>query len=298
MNINALTKIVGLIGYPIDYTLSPDMHNAAFKELNLNFVYLPFRVKSEDLHSAINGLSALNIVGVNVTIPYKELVMKYLDDFSPEAGMIGAVNTITIPSREGVGGVLPEGKLFGDNTDGKGFVASLIEELKVNPANKKIFILGAGGAARAIGFSLANLGIKRMTITDKEMLKSEGLASNIKGYFPGVWLNTVGLEDNEFEGYIKETDILINATPCGMHKDDPLLIHPDWLSSDKVVYDIIYNPTQTPLLKAAKEKGCLTQNGLSMLVHQGALSFELWTGQKAPIEVMRQAIRISLGVES
>ncbi|MDI6736060.1 MAG: shikimate dehydrogenase [bacterium] len=280
MNINALTKIVGLIGYPIDYTLSPDMHNAAFKELNLNFVYLPFRVKSEDLPLAINGLSALNIVGVNVTIPHKELVMKYLDDLSEEAGMIGAVNTICVQN----------GKLRGDNTDGKGFVASLREELKVDPAGKKVFILGAGGAARAIGFSLAKLGVKRMTMTDIEMPKAERLSADIKHHFHGLWLDTVGLNDRKFEENVLDCDILINATPCGMHQDDPLLINPDWFSSNQVVYDIIYNPGQTHLLKAAKEKGCLTQNGLGMLIHQGALSFELWTGEKAPIEVMRQAI--------
>lgn len=278
MNINALTKIVGLIGYPIDYTLSPGMHNAAFKELNLNFVYLPFKVKPEYFNLAINGLLALDIVGVNVTIPYKESVLKYLDDLSPEAGMIGAVNTICVQN----------GKLLGDNTDGKGFVASLKKELKVDSAGKKIFMLGAGGAARAIGFSLADLGIKTMTITDAEMLKAEGLASNIKEHFPELWLDTVGLKDEGFEGYIRDSDILINATPCGMHEDDPLLINPDWLSCSQVVYDIIYNPAQTPLLKAAKEKGCLTQNGLGMLVHQGALSFELWTGQKAPVKIMRQ----------
>ncbi|MEW6095330.1 MAG: shikimate dehydrogenase [bacterium] len=282
MNINALTKIVGLIGYPIDYTLSPTMHNAAFKELNLNFVYLPFKVKLENLKLAINGLFALNIVGANVTIPHKEEVMKYLDDFSQEAGMIGAVNTICVQ----------EGRLIGDNTDGKGFVTSLIEEMNIEPCGKKIFILGAGGAARAIGFSLAKLGVKRITFTDKELVKAESLLSDIKHHFYELWLDTVGLEDEEFGDYVKECDILINATPCGMHENDPLLINPDWLFPNQIVYDIIYNPPKTPLLKIAKEKGCKTQNGISMLVHQGALSFELWTGKKAPIEVMRQAIII------
>ncbi len=284
MNINALTKIVGLIGYPIDYTLSPDMHNAAFKELNLNFVYLPFRVKSENLQSAIKGLPALNIVGVNVTIPHKELAMKYLDDFSLEASMIGAVNTICVQ----------DGKLFGDNTDGKGFIASLKEELKVDPTDKKVFILGAGGAARAIGFSLAKLNVKRMTITDIDIPRTERLSADIKHHFHELRVDTVGLKDKEFGRNISDCDILINATPCGMHQDDPLLINPDWVFSTHVVYDIIYNPPQTPLLKMAKERGCLTQNGLGMLIHQGALSFELWTGEKAPVEVMRQAIKLKI----
>ncbi len=280
MNINALTRVVGLIGYPIDYTLSPAMHNAAFKELNLNFVYLPFKVKLENLKLAIRGLLALNIVGVNVTIPYKELVMKDLHDFSQEASMIGAVNTICVH----------EGKFIGDNTDGKGFVTSLIGEMNIDPSGKKIVILGAGGTARAIGFSLAKLGIKRITFTDKDMVKAESLSSDIKHHFHELWLDTVGLEDKEFEDYIKDCDILINVTPSGMHENDPLLINPDWLFSNQLVYDIIYNPPQTPLLKVAKAKGCKTQNGISMLIYQGALSFELWTGKKAPIEVMRKAI--------
>jgi len=280
MIINALTKIVGLIGYPIDYTLSPAMHNAAFKELNLNFVYLPFRVKLEDLNLATKGLLALNILGVNVTIPHKEEVIKYLDVLSHEAAIIGAVNTIC----------LQEGRLIGDNTDGKGFVTSLIEEMKIDPIDKKVFILGAGGAARAIAISLANLGVKKITFTDKEMVKAEILVSDIKHHFHEVWLDTVGLKDNEFEDYIKDCHILINATPCGMHKNDPLLINPDWLFKNQIIYDIIYKPDQTPLLQVAKKKGCKIQNGMSMLVHQGALSFELWTGKKAPIEVMRKAL--------
>lgn len=280
MNIDALTKIVGLIGYPIDYTLSPVMHNAAFKELNLNFVYLPFRVKLEDLNLAIKGLSALTIAGVNVTIPHKEEVIKYLHELSQEARMIRAVNTICVV----------EGRLIGDNTDGKGFVTSLIEEMNVYPYDKKIFILGAGGAARAIGMSLANLGVKRITFTDKDMVKATRLLSDIKHYFQTLWVDMVRLDDEEFEEYIRDCDILINATPCGMQENDPLLINPNWLYSHQVVYDIIYTPTQTTLLKIAKEKGCKTQNGVSMLVHQGALSFELWTGKKAPIEVMRKAI--------
>jgi shikimate dehydrogenase len=280
MNIDALTKIVGLIGYPIDYTLSPTMHNAAFKELNLNFVYLPFRVKLEDLNLAIKGLVALNIVGANVTIPHKEAVVKYLDDFSQQAGMIGAVNTICVH----------EGRLIGDNTDGRGFITSLIDEMNIDPCDKKIFILGAGGAARAISISLANIGVKRITFTDKDMMKAIRLSSDIKRHFHSVWSDTIRLEDEEFEDYIRDCDILINATPCGMHENDPLLINPNWLYSNQVVYDIIYTPPQTTLLKIAKEKGCKTQNGISMLVHQGALSFELWTGKKAPIEVMRKAI--------
>lgn len=280
MEINALTKIVGLIGYPIDYTLSPPMHNTAFKELNLNFVYLPFRVKREDLELAVSGLSALNIVGVNVTIPYKEEIIKYLDDLSPEASMIGAVNTICVQEK----------KLIGDNTDGKGFVRSLIEEMNIDPSGKKIFILGAGGAARAIGFSLANLGVEKIAFTDKEMIKAEKLSADIKYHFNQLCVDSVELENEEFEDYIRDCDLLINATPCGMHENDPLLINPDWLSPNQIVYDIIYSPPQTNLLKAAKAKGCKTQNGVSMLVYQGALSFELWTGKKAPIEVMREVI--------
>lgn len=280
MIINGLTKIVGLIGYPIDYTLSPIMHNVAFNELNLNFVYLPFRVKLENLHLATQGLVALNIVGANVTIPHKEEIIKYLHHLSQEADIIGAVNTICVH----------EGRLIGDNTDGKGFVTSLREEMNIDPAGKKVFILGAGGASRAIAVSLAKLGVKRITLTDKEMIKAERLSSNLRQHFPNIWFDKVGLKDKEFEEHIKDCDILINATPCGMHENDPLLIKADWLFKNQIVYDLIYTPPQTSLLRLAKEKGCKIQNGISMLVHQGTLSFELWTGKKAPIEVMRKTI--------
>lgn len=282
MKIDARTKIVGLIGYPIAHTLSPVMHNAAFRELGLNFAYLPFEVSPEELGSAIKGMVSLGIVGLNVTIPHKEGVKEYLDELSDEAEMIGAVNAIH-KTDEG---------LRGDNTDGRGFLRSLMES-GIDLVDKRIFLLGAGGAARACAFMLANSRVYRIILTDKAIIKAGSLVKDLTARFQ-IPAEVVSLDDERTKNYIRGSDLFINATPVGMNKDDELLIDPDWLHKDMVVYDLIYNPRETVLLRAVKEKGARAISGMEMLLYQGALSFELWTGRKAPIEVMRQALEEEL----
>ncbi len=277
------TQLVGVFGCPIGHTASPLMHNAAFLHLNLNYLYLAFEIKPEYLESAVKSVIALNFKGVNVTIPYKTEVIKYLDEVTPEAELVGSVNTIVVEGK----------KLVGYTTDGRGFLTSLINDAYENPQGKKILILGAGGAARALTMTLAQEGIKELIIANRTEEKAEALVSklkNLKKLSPYQKIKAISLKEETLSRAILETDILINATSVGMKEEDPLLIKQEWLHPDLLVCDLIYNPPQTSLLKLAQEQGAKTLNGLGMLLYQGALSFELWTGIKAPLEVMREAL--------
>lgn len=273
--ITGKTKILGIFGYPVEHTLSPFMHNAAFEALGLNYCYIPLSVSPENLKIAVTSLKALNIVGVNITIPHKEAIIPFLDELDGEAELIGAVNTV----------LNKEGRLIGYNTDGRGFVSSLREDGKIDPRGKKIIIIGAGGAARAIAFSLALEGAEKIFINDiiGEKAKELSCVLSTKTSTEAIYLKDLK------EG-IGEADILINATPLGMKKEDPLPIPPELLSKGLFVYDIVYNLPETSLLKEAKKRGANTLGGLGMLLYQGALSFKIWTGKEPPIDVMRKAL--------
>jgi shikimate dehydrogenase len=273
------TKIVGLIGYPVEHSKSPMMHNAAFQFLGLDFMYLLFSVKPTYLKDAVMGLRALNMVGANVTIPYKEEVMKYLDEITPEAELIGAVNTIHNQ----------EGKLIGYNTDGQGFLTSLLVDGRVELEGQRVLLIGAGGAGKAIAVKLAERGVERLIITDKIVEKAEALVERLQQNIPDCPVYVISPEDKEFATAVLEGTLLINATPIGMKEGDPCVIAPDYLHKGLFVYDVIYN-RETPLIQKAKKKGLKTLDGMGMLIHQGAMAFEIWTGQKAPIEVMRNRI--------
>jgi shikimate dehydrogenase len=283
MPITGKTQLVGVFGYPIGHTASPAMHNAAFAHLDLDYRYLPFKVKPEDLKEAVGSIKALNIKGVNVTIPHKARVISYLEELTPEARQSGSVNTI----------IHREGKLIGESTDGRGFLHSLIENTGKSPLNKRIFILGAGGAARAIAMQLVREGAEQIIIANRTEEKARKLISDLKAACPGrkdFRGRAISLKEEELAEALSETEILINTTSVGMRKEDPLLINPRWLDSRLLVCDLICNPRQTPLLRLAKEREARTLNGVGMLLYQGVLSFELWTGKKAPLKVMRKAL--------
>lgn len=269
MNIDGKTKITGLFGYPVEHTLSPAMHNAAFEQLGLNYCYLPFLVHPDSLGAAVNAVRALNFAGVNVTVPHKEKVISFLDTVNEEALFIGAVNTI----------VNSDGKLTGYNTDGRGFMQALLEN-NIAVHDKKILIMGAGGASRAISYYLSEKA-KALCIIDIDEQKLAKLISDLSGIRVNVSNpgRTISFED---------FDILINATPLGMKKDDPLPVDIAAITPGHVVCDLIYK--QTPLLEAAGQKGCKTMNGLGMLLWQGILAFELWTKASPPVEVMKKAL--------
>lgn len=280
--ISSTTKIVALIGKPIQHSISPVMQNAAFNELELDYVYLSFEVTREKLREAIRGMKSLGIKGANVTIPHKSAVIKHLDELDKTAKRIGAVNTIKINGT----------KAKGYNTDGVGAVKALEEAVK-NIKNKKILLLGAGGAARAIAFSLTEKSAK-LKISNRTQSKSESLASEI-GEKTGTQPIVITQKKEDMKTAIKESDILINSTSVGMHPHtDKTLVEAKLMHENLTVMDIVYNPLRTRLLEEAEKAGADTIDGLGMLVHQGAASFEIWTGRSAPIEIMRETAKKSL----
>lgn len=304
MQVNGKTRVVGIIGDPIDHSRSPQMHNAAFNHLKLNMVYVPFHVKPESVGKAIKGMKALGIIGLNVTVPHKIEVMKYLDEISPDASAIGAVNTIYIK----------DNRLIGDNTDGHGFVKSLADDEGITVAGKDVVILGSGGSARAIGcFLVKKGGVKRLIFCNRTASRAKKIAKEMAiliqpqnmvvagGGIPDeVWTTYLSQPDRvkrldvgrgiDSRAEIIHADIIINTTSVGMRQDDPLLIDPAWIREGQIVCDVIYSPLQTLLLQEAAKRGARVINGLGMLIHQGALSFEMWTGCPAPVDVMRKAV--------
>ena len=268
--VDADTSLFGLIGNPVAHSLSPVMHNQAFATTGYNGVYLTFRVT--DPGTAIKGIAALNFKGVSVTLPHKVAVMEYLDEVDETAARIGAVNTI----------VNKQGLLIGYNTDCSGALEALRTQTTIQ--GKSVALIGAGGAARAIGFGLVAAG-GRVTILNRTRVYGERLAADLQAQFLALdeWA------PNHYE-------ILINTTPVGMHPEaDATPIPKADLSKDMVVMDIVYNPLETRFLKEAAARGCRTINGLDMFVFQGAQQFELWTGREAPVEVMRAAVLEALG---
>lgn len=284
MNITGQTQIVGVIGDPVAHTRSPVMHNAAFAALGMDWVYVPFRVRSVDLRDAIRGFRAIGVRGVNATIPHKEPLVALVDALSPEAEFIGAVNTLVFGR---------DGSIYGDNTDAKGFLASIEEEKIPLPRNERVVVLGAGGAARAVIAALVGVGVGEIVIANRTLSRAERLAEEVTAR-TRVKSWAVPLVDEVLSSLLRSSALLVNTTSAGMDGKEPLTLPADLLYPPLTVYDVIYTPPETPLLKAAAANGCRVLNGVGMLVHQGALTFERWTGISPPIEVMREALTASL----
>jgi len=270
--------LCGLIGDPVEHSMSPVMHNAAFRELGIDYVYVPFRVRKGELRQAIEGMKALNIKGLNVTIPHKVDVIQFLDKLDPLAEKIGAVNTIVNDS----------GVLTGYNTDASGFLQAL-RESGIEPEGKNVVVLGAGGASRAVSFILAERGAHPVILNRLEEFDwARELASHISQSFDRE-VAALELNRGNLAGVLDKADILVNATSVGMSPNEGQTpVDARLLRPELVVYDIVYNPVKTRLLREAEAAGAMTIGGLDMLVWQGALAFEKWTGQKAPVELMKQ----------
>jgi shikimate dehydrogenase len=276
MDISGKTKICALIGDPVEHTMSPAMHNAAFKKLGLDYLYIPLRVAPGELPQAVAGLKALNVAGFNVTIPHKVAVMPLLAGLDPLAEKIGAVNTV----------VNKDGKLRGYNTDAEGFFRVLLEQ-GISPQGKNIVLLGAGGAARAIAYILAEKGA-RLTILNRrqELDWAENIAQFI---LDDLQKEVKVFELGDIAKALPGADLLVNATSVGMSPAENESPAPAaLLDKVPVVFDIVYNPLKTRLLKEAAAAGAQTISGIDMLAWQGALSFEKWTGKAAPVDLMRR----------
>lgn len=283
--IDSRTRLFGLFGHPVSHSLSPDMHNAAFRHLGYNGCYLAFDVLPERLGEALQGVRALQMGGVNLTIPHKEGAFPHLDEVSPLAELIGAVNTV----------VNEEGRLIGHNTDGEGFLRSLMEEGGEDPKGQEVLILGAGGAAKAVAMALALHGVKGLYIANRNVERAKELAASVaRG--AGVIAEARELSRDGLADAAKRSAILIHTSPVGMHPqvDVPPILDPELITPDHLVCDLIYNPAETVLLRRAKERGARTLGGLGMLLYQGVLAFEKWTRQEAPVAVMAQALREGL----
>ncbi len=277
-NISGKTKICALIGDPVEHTMSPAMHNAAYRKLGLDYIYIPFRVDPEQLAPAVDGLRALKVSGFNVTIPHKVSIIPMLDGLDPLAEKIGAVNTV----------VNNDGELRGYNTDADGFLRALLER-GVEPGGKNVVVLGAGGASRAITYILAEK-VASLTILNRmlEMDWAEAIAELIKDDF-GKVVRVLELRDDYLAEVLERADILVNATSVGMSPaGDESPVPAGLLKDSLIVFDIVYNPIITRLLREAKAAGARTIGGIDMLAWQGALAFEKWTGQSAPQDLMRK----------
>ena len=266
-----MRSFAGVLGWPLAHSLSPAIHNAAFRRLGLDWVYLPFAVPPEDLPAAVQGLRALGSVGVNVTMPHKETIVELLDDLSGDAQAVGAVNTV-----QNVGG-----RLIGHNTDVDGFLAFASDDAGLQIERSRCLVIGAGGAARAIVYALDRAGASSIAVAARR----EDQALSVLSVSSRA--DKTSITWDELPGSSEGFDVVINATPLGMPGHDPLPRLS--LTEGQAVVDLIYDPPETPLVEAAKAAGGAGWGGLGMLVHQAAASLRIWTGQEAPTEAMSVA---------
>ncbi|MDO8915449.1 MAG: shikimate dehydrogenase [Coriobacteriia bacterium] len=287
MMIDANTKLAGLIGWPLDHTLSPAMHNAAYAAMNLNWAYVPLPVREgQDLVRVTTALRALPFVGFNVTMPYKRVMLNVCDEVATAAQLAGAVNTVHVV----------DGKLIGYNTDGRGLMESLKDEAALAPAGKRAVILGTGGAAGAalVGMVLERVG--QVTLVGRRVHIAEDMIENLSDRLRETKADAVAFGP-EAQAIIEAADVIINATPLGMRPDDELPVPQEWLQPGQIVADMVYRPAVTPFMAAATSRGARVVGGLGMLVAQGAIAIEIWNQgmqNRAPRDVMRTAAEASL----
>lgn len=274
--VNGTTKILCIIGHPVRHSLSPIMQNAALCACGLDYIYVPFEVAPEGLGAAVTGLKTLGVAGFNVTIPHKTTILQYLDELDSSADDAGAVNTVKNEC----------GRLIGYNTDGAGLIRSLSIEFGFNVRGASIAIIGAGGAARGAIAGLCRAGAGRIIIANRTCENATELASFMAQRFPDTGLSAVA-DLNELEYGLKNIDVLVNTTSLGMNRDVIPFLDLTWLSSTAGVYDMVYTPSCTPLLKEAAGLGLKGANGLGMLAAQGELAFSIWTGVTPPSGLMK-----------
>jgi shikimate dehydrogenase len=290
--IDGRTQLVGLIGWPVEHTFSPAMHNAAFDSLELNWRYVPLPVRPGQVEAAVHGLPALGFRGANVTVPHKQAVMPALDSIALNAMALGAVNTLVVGWREDERPVIE-----GHNTDAGGFAGALLHE-GLDPKGKRAVVVGAGGGARAVVYGLVEAAAAEVLIFDVESQRAQVLVSDFSAKQEGreSLVRTVPLTTEALVESARAADLLINATPVGMwpHVDGSIWPDNAPIPPRLTVFDLVYTPSETRLLRQARKSGARAIGGLEMLVRQGAMAFEMWTGQPAPVEVMRAACERAL----
>lgn len=273
--ISGSTQVAGLLGgiKQVKVSLSPAIHNAAFKDKGLDWVYVPFGTTEAGLGKAIRGLAEAGVLGMNVTMPHKVMAMEHMDELTPQAAAIGALNTIE----------LSDGRLIGHNTDGVGLVRYIQHDLGLDLAGSRVLVVGSGGSARAVVAGMSAAGAQRIRVLARDVDKAKWLQrvagkaafeAGAIGEIPGEW--------------VSDSTVIINATPVGQKREDPA-ISTDAISRHAVVVDLVYRPPVTPLIEAARAKGAIAHSGLGMLLHQAALAFEIWTGTEAPMDAMSAA---------
>ncbi len=276
------TRIIGIFGDPIAHTRSPAIHNAAFRALNLPYVYTPFHVRSVDLARATSAIRALDLAGVNVTVPHKERIVRYLDSLSPEAELCGAVNTVIHRS----------GTLHGDNTDGRGFLESL-REIDFFARDCQAVVIGAGGSARAVLASLVRAGTGQIAIVNRSLGKARALARTY-GALGRAQTSAFPLEVLQDPAFLGRMTLVVNCTTVGLHGEDFIAAALEASPRSCVFYDLLYRAGLTPFLRRARRAGRRVLDGRRMLLHQAALSFTLWTRRPAPLAIMERALARAL----
>lgn len=285
--VNTETKLTGLLGYPLQHTLSPLLYNCAYEYERLNWCYLPLPVKKADFSDALVGVKALGFVGVNITMPYKETSLQYMDELDSFAELIGAINTVHI-----VGG-----RCIAYNTDARGFVQSLQHDACFDPTHKKVVIIGAGGAAKAVTMALASERVSQISVLNRTLQKAVELTEAIEKNYRETSVCAINF-DHELESIIGNADLIINATPVGMEQDMAACPIPtDSFHASQLVFDLVYNPPKTKLLQEAEKRGARIINGLGMLIYQAASAFEIWTGRPAPIDHLKKVLTEAIGLK-
>ncbi|MBU4211507.1 MAG: shikimate dehydrogenase [Kiritimatiellae bacterium] len=280
MTITPATQKYAVLGHPISHSLSPRMQNAVFKALAMDAVYLAFDVPPEKLMQTLPVMAEMGFVGINLTVPLKEVAFRGLADLDEAARRLGSVNTVKITA----------GGLKGFSTDGEGFLRAIREAFDLSVKGLSLFLLGCGGAGRAVAFACAAAGAGRLMLADADGTRLAGLEADLRALGLKTDISAVGTEPQAWRRACREAELVVHATPMGMHIGEPAVLPPDAFHSGQRVYDLIYMFPETVLMRAAREAGARTSNGLGMLMHQGALSFSIWTGREAPVAVMRCAL--------
>ena len=288
--VDASTKLVGLLGWPLQHSFSPGMHNAAFDALGLNWRYLPFPVSPDKLEDAFRGLLAAGIQGLNVTIPHKQTVISQLSSLEDSASQLGAVNTIKVDSSSG-----SEIITRGYNTDVVGFINALKEAHFGSHKGKSAVVIGAGGAARAVVSGLIQEGFSKITVLNRNVERGQALVETFCQYT--CRMEALPLTTGHLIDCTSSDSLLVNSTPVGTWPESDYSVWPDQIPipSGLTVFDLVYNPPMTKLLRQGRDSGAAIISGLEMLIYQGAQSFHIWTGLPAPVEVMRKACQTIIG---